>query len=180
MDGFTVSKHPVVVIAGTNRSEVLDKALLRPGRFDRIIALELPDIKARKDILMVHLPKLKLRSGPEEYVQKIASMTPDFLARILLISARGCHGRCSSRRGLLRNRTLRNRHRKSNRRSAKKDHHDDLFRKEDGLLPRSWSHNRRLVLKHGSPLLKVSIVLADVALYTPCTSRKNKTSIPKN
>jgi AFG3 family protein len=78
MDGFSTSKKPIVVLAGTNRHDILDKALLRPGRFDRTISLDLPDIKARKDIFMVHLPKLKLEHVPEYYAGKLAAMTPGF------------------------------------------------------------------------------------------------------
>ena len=78
MDGFSTHKKPIVVLAGTNRHDILDKALLRPGRFDRTIALDLPDIRARKDIFMVHLPKLKLQYIPEYYAGKLAAMTPGF------------------------------------------------------------------------------------------------------
>ncbi len=58
MDGFDSSKG-LVVIAATNRPEVLDKALLRPGRFDRRIIVEKPDIKGREDILKVHIKHVK-------------------------------------------------------------------------------------------------------------------------
>ena len=54
MDGFE-GNDGVIVIAGTNRVDVLDKALLRPGRFDRQVSVGLPDIKGREQILMVHL-----------------------------------------------------------------------------------------------------------------------------
>lgn len=59
MDGFDGSKG-VVILAATNRPETLDKALLRPGRFDRRIPVELPDLKGREDILKVHAKKVKL------------------------------------------------------------------------------------------------------------------------
>lgn len=59
MDGFDGSKG-VVILAATNRPEILDKALLRPGRFDRRIPLELPDLKGREAILKVHARKLKV------------------------------------------------------------------------------------------------------------------------
>lgn len=58
MDGFDSSKG-LVVIAATNRPEVLDKALLRPGRFDRRIIVEKPDLKGREDILKVHIKHVK-------------------------------------------------------------------------------------------------------------------------
>ena len=62
MDGFDGSKG-VVILAATNRPEILDKALLRPGRFDRRIPLELPDLKGREAILKVHARKLKVEDN---------------------------------------------------------------------------------------------------------------------
>ena len=62
MDGFD-GKKGVVILAATNRPETLDKALLRPGRFDRRIPVELPDLKGREAILKVHAEKIKLESG---------------------------------------------------------------------------------------------------------------------
>ncbi len=61
MDGFD-SNSAIVVLAATNRPEVLDKALLRPGRFDREVIVEIPDLKGRQDILKVHLKKVKCSS----------------------------------------------------------------------------------------------------------------------
>ena len=62
MDGFG-TKEGVVVLAGTNRPDILDRALLRPGRFDRQITVDRPDIKGRDQIFQVHLGKLKLAWG---------------------------------------------------------------------------------------------------------------------
>ena len=59
MDGFD-GKKGVVILAATNRPESLDKALLRPGRFDRRVPVELPDLKGREDILKVHAKKVKM------------------------------------------------------------------------------------------------------------------------
>ena len=59
MDGFDGSKG-VVILAATNRPESLDPALLRPGRFDRRIPVDLPDLQGRIDILKVHAKKIKL------------------------------------------------------------------------------------------------------------------------
>jgi cell division protease FtsH len=56
MDGFE-GNEGIIVIAATNRADVLDKALLRPGRFDRQVMVGLPDIKGREQILNVHLKK---------------------------------------------------------------------------------------------------------------------------
>lgn len=72
MDGFDSSKG-IVVLAATNRPEVLDKALLRPGRFDRRIIVERPDLKGREDILKVHAKKVKLDKNVD--LKKIALAT---------------------------------------------------------------------------------------------------------
>ena len=61
MDGFDTTDH-VVVLAGTNRPDILDKALLRPGRFDRHISIDIPDVEGRKQIFKVHLNKIKLKA----------------------------------------------------------------------------------------------------------------------
>jgi cell division protease FtsH len=75
MDGFDASKG-VVLLAATNRPEVLDPALLRAGRFDRRIMVELPDVRGRVKILQVHLKKI--RHVPTLDVQSIAARTPGF------------------------------------------------------------------------------------------------------
>lgn len=59
MDGFGTDTN-IIVMAATNRAELLDPALTRPGRFDRMIDITLPDIQGRKEIFMVHLSPLKL------------------------------------------------------------------------------------------------------------------------
>jgi len=60
MDGFSSDKSPVIVLAATNRPEVLDAALLRPGRFDRQVLVDKPDFQGRQDILKVHVEGIKL------------------------------------------------------------------------------------------------------------------------
>jgi len=78
MDGFT-SSTGVVVLAGTNRPDILDRALLRPGRFDRQIAIDRPDMKSREEIFLVHLKPLKFdKNQSNEYAKKLATMTPGF------------------------------------------------------------------------------------------------------
>jgi len=77
MDGFTSSTN-VIVLAGTNRPDVLDPALLRPGRFDRQIHLPPPDIKGRMSIFKVHLKPLKIELDIEEVARKMAAFTPGF------------------------------------------------------------------------------------------------------
>lgn len=73
MDGFETTEG-VILIAATNRPDVLDKALLRPGRFDRRIVIDLPDIKGRFEILQVHAKKIKL--DPTVDLMNIARNTP--------------------------------------------------------------------------------------------------------
>jgi len=75
MDGFDTNDQ-VIVIAATNRSDVLDPALTRPGRFDRQVYVPLPDIKGRYDILKVHAKKVKL--GANVDLMKLARQTPTF------------------------------------------------------------------------------------------------------
>ncbi|KAF8719562.1 hypothetical protein HU200_024297 [Digitaria exilis] len=77
MDGFGTTAG-VVVLAGTNRPDILDKALLRPGRFDRQITIDKPDIKGRDQIFRIYLKKLKLDSEPSFYSQRLAALTPGF------------------------------------------------------------------------------------------------------
>ncbi|XP_042476075.1 ATP-dependent zinc metalloprotease FTSH 8, mitochondrial-like [Macadamia integrifolia] len=77
MDGFGTTSG-VVVLAGTNRPDILDKALLRPGRFDRQIAIDKPDIKGRDQIFQIYLKKLKLDQEPSYYSQRLAALTPGF------------------------------------------------------------------------------------------------------
>ena len=77
MDGFGTTSG-VVVLAGTNRPDILDKALLRPGRFDRQITIDKPDIKGRDQIFRIYLKKLKLDNEPSFYSQRLAALTPGF------------------------------------------------------------------------------------------------------
>lgn len=71
MDGFE-ENNGVILLAATNRPESLDPALLRPGRFDRRVPVELPDLKGREDILKVHARKVRMEKGVD--YQKIARM----------------------------------------------------------------------------------------------------------
>ncbi|HHI96508.1 MAG TPA: ATP-dependent metallopeptidase FtsH/Yme1/Tma family protein [Thermodesulfatator atlanticus] len=73
MDGFD-SKKGVIIMAATNRPEILDPALLRPGRFDRHIVVDRPDLKGREAILKVHTRKVKL--APDVDLRVIAARTP--------------------------------------------------------------------------------------------------------
>ncbi|KAI8381082.1 peptidase family M41-domain-containing protein [Radiomyces spectabilis] len=78
MDGFNTSEH-VVVLAGTNRPDVLDPALLRPGRFDRRVTIDRPDVKGRQQIFKVHLKPITLGvTDIDALTEKLANLTPGF------------------------------------------------------------------------------------------------------
>ena len=77
MDGFNTSEQ-VVVLAGTNRPDVLDRALMRPGRFDRQIAIDRPTMEGRKQIFAVHLRKIVTGENIEYLTGRLAALTPGF------------------------------------------------------------------------------------------------------
>ena len=79
MDGFA-SNSGVVVLAGTNRADVLDPALLRPGRFDRQIVIDPPDIAGRREIFGVHLARIQVADPPgkDEIAKQMSTRTPGF------------------------------------------------------------------------------------------------------
>lgn len=76
MDGFETEPGEVIILAATNRVDVLDKALLRAGRFDRIVYVPYPDLSAREKILKIHSRNVKL--SPSIDLAKIAKITPNF------------------------------------------------------------------------------------------------------
>lgn len=77
MDGFDAATN-IVVLAGTNRVDVLDSALTRPGRFDRKIQVDKPDIQGRKQIFEVYLKGITLDGEPAAYSARLAALTPGF------------------------------------------------------------------------------------------------------
>ncbi|KAI1776308.1 ATP-dependent metallopeptidase Hfl [Hypoxylon cercidicola] len=77
MDGFNTTDQ-IVVLAGTNRVDVLDKALMRPGRFDRHINIDAPTMKGRQDIFKVYLKKIVTNEEIEYLSGRLASLTPGF------------------------------------------------------------------------------------------------------
>ena len=76
MDGFS-SDQSVIVMAATNRPETLDPALLRPGRFDRHVLVDRPDIRGREAILKVHAKKVKANDSVD--LSRLAKLTPGFV-----------------------------------------------------------------------------------------------------
>lgn len=77
MDGFNTDEQ-VVVLAGTNRPDVLDKALMRPGRFDRHISIDRPTMEGRKQIFTVHLGKIVTNEELDHLAGRLAALTPGF------------------------------------------------------------------------------------------------------
>ena len=76
MDGFA-SNSGVIVMAATNRPETLDQALMRPGRFDRHVLVDRPDVRGREEILKVHVKNVKL--DPNVILKQVASISPGFV-----------------------------------------------------------------------------------------------------
>jgi cell division protease FtsH len=76
MDGFAAQDKPVIVLAATNQPEVLDAALLRPGRFDRQVLVDRPDLSGRKTILEIYAKKVKLAEGVD--LDSVAQSTSGF------------------------------------------------------------------------------------------------------
>ncbi|CAL1291565.1 unnamed protein product [Larinioides sclopetarius] len=77
LDGMA-TKEGVIMLASTNRADVLDKALLRPGRFDRHILIDLPTLQERKEIFEQHLQSISLELTPDKYSDRLATLTPGF------------------------------------------------------------------------------------------------------
>ncbi|PHH91823.1 hypothetical protein CDD83_10172 [Cordyceps sp. RAO-2017] len=96
MDGFN-TREQVVVLAGTNRADILDKALMRPGRFDRHIFIDRPTMNGRKEIFRVYLKKIVTKEDHDFLVGRLATLTPGFsgadisnvVNEAALIAARG-------------------------------------------------------------------------------------------
>ena len=78
MDGFNTGSTNVIVLAATNRVDILDQALMRPGRFDRQVYVPAPDIKGRSSIFQVHLGNLKTELDKLPLSKKMAALTPGF------------------------------------------------------------------------------------------------------
>ena len=146
MDGFEADTH-VIVLAATNRPDILDSALLRPGRFDRKVILDNPDVKGREAILRVHTKGKPIE--PDVSIGQLAKTTPGFsgadLANLVneaaMLAAR--NGKNSiGRRGVRRS------PRPPNRRPAAQEPHNDTSREAVDGVPRGRTCNRRAL--HGA------------------------------
>ena len=157
MDGFG-SKTNVIVLAATNRADILDKALTRPGRFDRQIHIDLPELKDRKDIFKVYLDRLKKKSDDID-VDFLAKQTPGFsgadVANICneaaLIAARKNKKQIEKQDFLdAIDRVIAGLEKKS--KIISKDEKEVIAYHEAGHATVSW------LLRYASPLVKVTIV----------------------
>ncbi|CAO1624097.1 unnamed protein product [Sympodiomycopsis kandeliae] len=160
MDGFGTDEH-VVVLAGTNRPDVLDPALMRPGRFDRHIAIDRPDISGRREIFKVHLGPLKLSSevDREALSEKLSTFTPGFsgadVANVcneaaLIAARKGSAGVTEEHFELAIERVIAGLERKS--RVLSPEEKNIVAHHEAGHAIVGW------FLEHCDPLLKVSII----------------------
>lgn len=156
MDGFGTNQH-VIVMAATNRADVLDRALLRPGRFDRTIYVDLPEVKERKAIFKVHLKPLKIEGQLD--LNFLARQTPGFsgadIANVCneaaLIAARKDHKAIIKQDFLdAIDRIVGGLEKKSKIISPKEK--ETIAYHEAGHATVSW------MLEHASPLVKVTIV----------------------
>ena len=179
MDGFDTNEG-VILMAATNRPDVLDKALLRPGRFDRRVVIGLPDIKGRFDILTVHARKIKM--DPAVDLMAIARSTPGSsgadLANILneaaLLAAR------KGRTAVTEQETIEARDKVlygKERRSLEMDESE----KRTTAYHESGHAVVGLIVKSGDPIDKVTIIPRGISLgATFFLPKKNRVSYWKN
>ena len=156
MDGF-IPNSGVIILAATNRADILDKALLRAGRFDRQIFVELPDLDARREIFKVHMRPLKMSKNID--LEFLARQTPGFsgadIANVCneaaLIAARNAH-RSISRQDFMDaiDRIIGGLEKKNKLISGKEK--QVIAHHEAGHATVSW------LLKYANPLVKVTIV----------------------
>ena len=161
MDGFGGATN-VIVLASTNRADVLDPALLRPGRFDRQVVVGLPDLKGRKDIFSLYLPKLKIAeaaSQSQQFAEQLALLTPQFSGADIrnvcneaaLIAARGRNPTVDLQHfEAAVDRVIGGLEKKS--KKINQEERETVARHECGHAIAGW------LLRHTPPLLKVSIV----------------------
>ena len=162
MDGFGTNSG-IIILAATNRADVLDSALLRAGRFDRQIHVELPDLQERKEIFGVHLSPIKLDS--EIDINFLAKQTPGFsgadIANVCneaaLIAARNDHKKVTKQDFMdAVDRIIGGLERKN--KIMTEDEKRSVAFHEAGHATISW------LLRYGNPLVKVTIVPRGVAL----------------
>jgi cell division protease FtsH len=175
MDGFD-TKEGVILVAATNRPDILDRALLRPGRFDRRVTLDLPDIKGRYEILKVHARKIKIDASVD--LMDIARSTPgasgadleNVLNEAALLAAR--RGRSAVTSSEVKEASDKVRYGKE-RRSLEMDEKEKLTT----AYHESGHAIAGLVVKHSDPVDKVTIIPRGFSLgATHFMPQKNRLS----
>ncbi len=175
MDGFD-TKEGVILMAATNRPDILDKALLRPGRFDRRVVLDLPDIKGRLEILKVHARKIKIDASVD--LNDVARSTPgasgadleNVLNEAALLAAR--KGRSAVTSSEVREACDKVRYGKE-RRSLEMDQNEKLTT----AYHESGHAIAGLIVKHSDPVDKVTIIPRGFSLgATHFMPKKNRLS----
>jgi len=172
MDGFKTGSSSVIVLGATNRLDILDKALLRPGRFDRHIEVTVPDIKGRASIFKVHLAGIKTVENVTDIARHLAALTHGFsgaeIANVCneaaLVAAReGCDNVQPVHFKAALERVVAGLERKSRR--LQPDERKKVAFHEAGHAVSGW------FLRYANPLLKVSIIPRGkglgYALYQP-------------
>ncbi len=156
MDGFGTSDQ-VIVVAATNRVDVLDQALTRPGRFDRQIYVPLPDIKGRHEILKVHSKKVKM--SPDVDLEKIARGTPMFSgAELEALINEAAIGATMANKDFIEHSDLEEARDKVRWGRAKKSRHLDKNEKEVTAYHEAGHTLIQSMLEDADPLHKVSII----------------------
>jgi cell division protease FtsH len=156
MDGFGTNSG-VIILAATNRADVLDRALLRAGRFDRQISVELPDLNERKEIFKVHMRPLKVEKSID--IEFLAKQTPGFsgadIANVCnesaLIAARGNKKKINKQDFLDAIDRIIGKLKKKNKIISKEEKKTIAYH-EAGHATISW------LLPHANPLIKVTII----------------------
>ena len=179
MDGFDTNEG-VILVAATNRPDVLDKALLRPGRFDRRVIISLPDIKGRFDILKVHARKIKI--DPSVDLMAIARSTPgssgadlaNLLNEAALLAAKKGRSAVTAQETVeARDKVLYGKERRSL--------EIDEIEKKTTAYHESGHAIVGLVVKHADPVDKVTIIPRGMSLgSTMFLPKKNRLSYWKN
>ncbi len=175
MDGFD-TKEGVILVAATNRPDILDRALLRPGRFDRRVTLDLPDIKGRLEILKVHARRIKVDSSVD--LSDVARSTPgasgadleNILNEAALLAAR--NGRSAVTQGEVKEACDKVRYGKE-RRSLEMDENE----KRTTAFHESGHAIAGLIVQHSDPVDKVTIIPRGFSLgATHFMPKKNRLS----
>lgn len=179
MDGFSTDAN-IIVIAATNRPDVLDPALLRPGRFDREIVIDLPDVSGREQILRVHTRHVKL--APEVVLTKIARGTPGFSgAELAALVNEAAIIAAMKEHAYVRQEDLEEARDKVRFGRAKKSRVMEIEDKRITAFHEAGHALVNLLLKHTNPLHKVTIIPRGMALgVTMMLPEKDKMHFSRN